>query len=137
MTTIQLNTANSIDSDGTIRVQLDREPIQRYTQRLIDNYIPEVFTAMMPEEDSAMGLDGFECVVCAVLATRHHLQKVSAPLEVEYCDKWLGIVTAEHADAAQTLIPDMFRSAMRLIGDAIPVIKGQQSQAALDPQRPA
>ena len=74
-----------------------------------------------------MGQDGFECIVCAILATRHHLQKVGATQEVEYCDEWLGIVTAEHAEAAQTLIPGIFRSAMRLIGDAIPLIKGQPS----------
>ncbi len=126
MAILQLNTANSIDSEGTIRVQLHREPIQRYTQRLIDNYIPGVFTAMMPEEGSGLGLDGFECIVCTVLATRHHLQLVGATKQVEHCDEWLGIVTADHADASQTLVPSMFRSAMRMIGDAVPLIKGQQ-----------
>lgn len=126
MSTIQLSTINSIDSEGTIRVQLDREPIQHYTQQLIDNYPTGVFTAFLPENGAAQGLDGFECIVCAMQATRHHLQQVGATEQVEHCDRWLGIVTAEHADAAQTLIPSMFRGAMRMIGDAVPLIKGQQ-----------
>lgn len=56
MTTMQLTTENSVDLEGTIRVQLDREPIQRYTRLLIDNYPTGVLTAFMPEDDSGSGL---------------------------------------------------------------------------------